>query len=442
MRFAVLVLAAFVAAQSAAARAQEFPREAFTHPVAGLDEAAEEIFYRGRIEFMRSWAFPPGGGEASGLGPLFNRISCAACHQKNGRGRPPEGPNDRMLSMLVRLSVPGEAPHGAPKPHPAYGGQLNEEGAPGVPGEGRAAISWEETTTTLADGAVVSLRRPHIEFVDLAYGPIDGVLVSPRVAPAVFGDGLLEAVPVAALKQIAAEQPAHGVHGVLNEVHDVISGQTTSGRFGWKANSPNLKQQIAEAFIGDLGVTTELFPENQCAEQQQACRDAPKSKNRPELSSDRLADIDFYNAHLAPPERRDAADPQILRGEKQFISAGCGVCHVPNLRTEAHPRYPNTLPAQTIAPYTDLLLHDMGEGLADGRPDFRASGRQWRTAPLWGLGLTHIVNEHSLFLHDGRARSLEEAILWHGGEAEAARSAYSALPKNERQALIAFLRSL
>lgn len=219
----------------------------------------------------------------------------------------------------------------------------------------------KEQFDPFADGAVVSLRRPHIDFVDLAYGPIDGALVSPRVAPAVFGDGLLEAVPVSALKQIAAEQPAHGVHGVLNEVHDVVAGRAAPV-FGWKANSPNLAQQIAEAFIGDLGITTELFRQDQCAELLQACRDAPKSKNRPELSSDRLADIDFYNAHLAPPERRNATDPQILHGEKQFASAGCSVCHVPSLRTEAHPRYPKTLPPQTIAPYTDLLLHDLGEG--------------------------------------------------------------------------------
>ena len=425
-----------------AARAEEFPREAFSYPVAGLDAAAEDMFYRGRVEFMRSWAFPPGGGEASGLGPLFNRISCAACHQKNGRGQAPSGPDERMSSMLVRLSVPGEGPHGAPKPHPSYGGQLNEEGAPGLPGEGRAALSWEELSTTLGDGSIVSLRRPRIKFVELAYGPIDDALFSPRVAPAVFGDGLLESVPAETLKRIAAEQPAQGVHGVVNEVYDVISGRMVPGRFGWKANSPNLKQQIAEAFIGDLGVTTPLFPNDQCAELQPACRTATKSKNQPELPADRLDDIDFFNAHLAPPPRRDTDNPAVVQGEKLFAAAGCGVCHVPSLKTEAHPKFSQTLPAQTIAPYTDLLLHDMGAGLSDDRPDFRASGRQWRTPPLWGVGLVPIVNEHSLFLHDGRARSLEEAILWHGGEGEAAKTAYAALRKDEREALLAFLRSL
>jgi CxxC motif-containing protein (DUF1111 family) len=423
-------------------RAQDFPREAFSFPVDGLNEADEDLFYRGRVEFLRSWAFPPAGGDNSGLGPLFNRISCVACHEKDGRGRPPDGPDDRMLSMLVRLSISGAGPYGGPKPHPAYGGQLNEEGAPGVPGEGRAAMSWEEIRVTLGDGTVVALRRPHIDFVDLAYGPLDGVLFSPRVAPGVYGDGLLEAVPVTTLKRIAAEQATRGLHGEFNEVYDVVSGQMAPGRFGWKANSPTLKQQIAEAFIGDLGVTTPLFPEAQCAEAQQACRDAPKAPSHPELSAARLDSVDFYNAHLAPPPRRNVNDPQVKRGESLFASEGCSACHVPSLQTEAHPRFPRTLPAQTITPYTDLLLHDMGEGLADGRPDFRASGRQWRTAPLWGVGLVPVVNEHSFYLHDGRARSLEEAVLWHGGEGEAAKNAFAALPKTERDALVAFLRSL
>jgi len=437
MRRFVPVVAALLV--TSAAHAEDFSREAFGLPVAGLTESGEDAFYRGRVEFMRSWAFPPQGGDNSGLGPLFNRIACVACHEKEGRGRPPDGPNERMLSMLVRLSIPGDDPHGAPKPHPAYGGQLNEEGAPGVPGEGRAAMSWEDTSVRLGDGTVVPLRKPHVDFVELAYGPIDGVLFSPRVAPGIYGDGLLEAVPVATLEKIAAAQ---GVHGALNEVFEVAAGTMAPGRFGWKASSPTLKQQIAEAFLGDLGVTTPLFPEAQCAEAQQACRDAPKSLNQPEVSAERLADIDFYNAHLAPPTRRNADDPQVKRGEMLFASIGCAVCHVPRLETAAHPRYPASLPAQTIAPYTDLLLHDMGEGLADHRPDFKATCRQWRTPPLWGLGLVPVVNEHSLLLHDGRARNFEEAVLWHGGEAEAAKGGYAALSKDAREALLAFLRSL
>lgn len=431
-----------LAAVAGLGRGEEFPREAYSHPVAGLPASALDTFQRGRIEFLQSWAVPPEGGEVSGLGPLFNRISCASCHQKNGRGRSPDTPSESMLSMLVRLSIPGLGPHGSPLPHPAYGGQLNEEGTPGVPGEGRAAIHWQEKRLRLADGSTVNLRWPRLEFVDLAYGPIDGVLASPRVGQPAFGLGLLEAVPVATLEQIAAAQKKQGLAGTFNRVWDVALQQEVPGRFGFKANSPNLRQQIAEAFLGDLGVTTPLFPTAQCADNQAACRAAPQGKNQPELSARRLDDIEFYAAHLAPPARRNIDDPQVKRGERLFAASGCASCHVPQLPTAAHPRFPATLPAQTIAAYTDLLLHDMGEGLADGRPDGLASGSEWRTPPLWGIGLVKAVSFHTRFLHDGRARNLEEAILWHGGEGAAAQDRYVRLAREDRAAVLAFLESL
>jgi CxxC motif-containing protein (DUF1111 family) len=419
-----------------------FPREAFSHPVAGLDTAALETFYRGRTEFLQSWAIPPEGGNVSALGPLFNRIACVSCHQKNGRGRSPDGPDERMLSMLVRLSVPGTGEHGSPRPHPAYGGQLNEEGAPGVPGEGRAAIHWQEKTLKLQDGTVIHLRSPRIEFVDMQYGSTKGMLFSPRIGQPVYGLGLLEAVPVATLESIAAQQKKAGIHGAFNRVWDVALKKEVPGRFGWKANSPTLRQQIAEAFVGDLGVTSPLFPEAQCAGTQRECRMAPLSKSSPELSDKRLDDIAFYTIHLAPPARRNTGDAQVQRGEKLFASAGCAACHVPQLVTATHPTYPTTLPAQTIAPYSDLLLHDMGADLTDNRPDFKASGRQWRTQPLWGVGLIPVVNEHSQYLHDGRARNLEEAVVWHGGEAKPARDRYTKLNKEQRQDLLSFLQTL
>jgi len=422
--------------------AEDFPREAFSHPVPGLDAAALDTFYRGRAEFLQSWAIPPEGGNVSALGPLFNRLACASCHQKNGRGRSPDGPDQRMLSMLVRLSVPGVGEHGGPRPHPAYGGQLNEEGVPGVPGEGRAAVHWQEKTLKLKDGTLIHLRSPRIEFVDMQYGSTQGMLFSPRVGQPAYGLGLLESVPVATLEYIAAQQKKQGIHGAFNRVWDVALQKEVPGRFGWKANSPNLRQQIAEAFIGDLGVTSPLFPEAQCASTQRECRMAPRAKESPELSGKRLDDIDFYTAHLAPPARRNTGDEQVQRGEKLFASVGCSACHVAQLATAAHPRYPNSLPAQTIAPYTDLLLHDMGADLSDNRPDFKASGRQWRTQPLWGIGLVPVVNEHSQYLHDGRARNLEEAVVWHGGEAKTARDNYTKLKQAQRQDLLTFLGSL
>lgn len=419
-----------------------FPREAFSHPVAGLDAAAQETFYRGRTEFLQSWAVPPEGGNVSALGPLFNRIACASCHQKNGRGRSPDTPDERMLSMLVRLSVPGVGEHGSPKPHPAYGGQLNEEGIPGVPGEGRAAIHWQEKIVKLKDGSAIHLRAPRLEFVNMQYGSTKGMLFSPRVGQPAYGLGLLESVPVKTLEDIAARQKQQGLHGTFNHVWDVALQKKLPGRFGWKANSPNLRQQIAEAFIGDLGVTSPLFPAAQCADTQRECRMAPRAKESPEFSAKRLDDIEFYTAHLAPPARRNTDDAKVQRGEKLFASSGCAACHVPQLATSAHPHFPATLPAQTIAPYSDLLLHDMGADLADNRPDFKASGKQWRTQPLWGIGLVPVVNGHSQYLHDGRARNLEEAVVWHGGEALSARERYTKLDKAQRQDLLHFLQSL
>jgi len=423
------------------AQADDYPREAFSHALPGMDQAQAEMFQRGRVEFMQSWAFPPEGGSASGLGPLFNRIACAACHQKNGRGRSPNSSDERMLSMLVRLSVPGQGEHGSPRPHPAYGGQLNEEGAPGVPGEGRAVIHWQESTVVFRDGARASLRKPKLEFTDLAYGPPGKMLASPRIGQPVYGLGLLEAVPRSTLERLASEGKAHGLNGRLNEVWDVTGQQKSMGRFGLKANSPSLRQQIAEAFLGDMGVTTPLFPTPQCTEAQTACRQLPDGKEKPELSAARLDDIEFYLAHLSPPARRTPDAPEVRNGERLFVEIGCAACHQPTLAIADHPKFP-LIKAQRIAAYTDLLLHDMGPGLSDGRPDFKATAQQWRTPPLWGIGLVPVVNGHSQYLHDGRARNLEEAVLWHGGEARAAAGRYRRLDSSQRKTLLTFLNSL
>lgn len=416
-------------------------REAYTQPLPGLADSDRETFFRGRSLFRQSWVVAPAEDRAAGLGPLYNRLACISCHQKNGRGRSPDDPDERMLSMLVRLSVPGKAADGGPQGHPAYGGQLNEEGIAGVPGEGRAALSWFETKPiTLAGGEKVSLRRPRIDFVDLAYGPIGKVLFSPRIGQPVYGLGLLEAVPEKTLVAMAAEAKADGVRGRLNRVWDAAAQQTVVGRFGFKSNQPNLRQQIAGAFVGDLGITSTLFPDENCTPVQKACRKAP-SAGHPEMSKADLDAIEFYLANIAAPPRRKADDPQVRAGERQFTSLGCASCHRPELQTGPSPRFPLTA-NQRIAPYTDLLIHDMGKGLADGRPDYQANGREWRTPPLWGIGLVRLINEHNQYLHDGRARNLQEAILWHGGEAKAARQRYIKAPPANRQALLAFLQSL
>jgi CxxC motif-containing protein (DUF1111 family) len=212
------------------------------------------------------------------------------------------------------------------------------------------------------------------------------------------------------------------------------------GRFGWKANQPTIEQQVAGAFLGDMGLTTPLFGVQQCSPAQEACIAAPDG-GAPEVDESKVARITFYLHTLAVPARRDVDDPTVLRGRALFESTGCASCHTARHRTGELEGYP-WLSDQEIWPYTDLLLHDMGDGLADGRPDYAADGREWRTPPLWGIGLVETVSGHELLLHDGRARGLAEAILWHGGEAEASREAFRAMELADREALLAFLRSL
>jgi CxxC motif-containing protein (DUF1111 family) len=406
----------------------------------GLTEAQQQAFLRGRSLFHQSWVVAPANDtQTVGLGPLYNRLACISCHAKNGRGKAPAGPQERMQSMLVRLSLPGAGPHGGPRPHPVYGDQLNEEGIPGVPGEGRAELRWEEQHVTLADGEVVNLRRPRIKIVELGYGPLGAVLMSPRVGQPVFGLGLLQAVPLATVQALAHEAKPDGVRGQVNAVWDVATQHTADGRFGWKANQPSLRQQIAGAMIGDLGITSPLFPNENCTPTQTACRAAP-SGGQPELKADQLEDIHSYLSLLAVPARRDRDLPAVREGEALFAATGCAVCHRPALTTGASDFA--ALAYRHIAPYSDLLIHDLGPGLADGRADFAASGRHWRTPALWGIGLSDDIGEGSGYLHDGRARTLQEAVLWHAGEAGPARKRYASLSKRSREALLTFLRSL
>lgn len=442
MKRPALILYALAIAMAVPAAAQtDGDREALAQPVAGLTTAERQRFLRGRSLFRQSWVIAPASdAEVDGLGPLYNRLACISCHAKNGRGGAPAGPDQRMQSMLVRLSVPGRAANGGPRPHPAYGDQLNEEGVPGVPGEGRVRVNWVEEVFRYPDGTTASLRRPRWTFAELAYGPLGRTLFSPRVSPHVAGLGLLESVPDGVLEELAREVKPDGVRGSVNRVWDASAGRAAIGRFGLKANTPNVRQQTAGAFVGDMGITSPPFPGENCTAKQTACRRAA-SGGHPELSAEQLDDVDFYVSHLAPPARRRLEQPPVQAGERLFSEAGCAVCHRPSLPGGDHPRFPR-LSRRSVEPYSDLLLHDLGDALADGRPDFKADGRQWRTAPLWGLGVLAAINEGTGFLHDGRARTPEEAILWHGGEATVARRRFVQLSKSERESLLAFLMSL
>jgi CxxC motif-containing protein (DUF1111 family) len=439
-----LALAPVGAASGGETTRFETNRNAFTLAAANLPRELQRGFFFGNRLFNTSWATAPASVKAfDGLGPLLNRVSCSGCHLRDGRGRPPVAGEEELLSMLVRLSVPGTDAHGGPRPDPVYGDQLNDRAILGVPAEGRPTVEWEERPGSYGDGTAFSLREPHWRIDDLAYGPLGaGVMLSPRVAPAVIGLGLLEAVPEATIQALADPDDADGdgISGRMNTVWDAVAKRPALGRFGWKANQPTVMQQNAAAAQGDIGLTTSLFPAQSCSPAQTACG-AAITGGDPELSDAFLEKLTLYTRVLAVPGRRDLDDPSVRQGEALFTSIGCAACHTPTLVTGDGADEPGNR-RQTIHPFTDLLLHDMGPGLADGRPDFLASGREWRTPPLWGIGLVRVTNDHEFFLHDGRARGFAEAILWHGGEAERAREAFRTLPPGDRDELLAFLRSL
>ena len=427
--------------------------DAYLQPLAGLPRQSLQAFNRGRHHFDKKWASVTSLQFEWGLGPTYIAKSCGECHGRAGRGRPPASPDEQLLSMLVRISVPGNGEHGEPLAHPAYGDQLQNGALRGpfpdfayhtapVPPEADLYVEWQEHVVTLAGGEQVPLRRPLLRAVNLAFGEFGpDAMLSLRIAQPVFGLGLLQAVPDAALLEHMGLQRSLGMNGRVNRVWDAVNARGAIGRFGWKANQPSIRQQIAAAALGDMGLTSPLYRAQNCPHVQTLCA-AQTPGNDPELVTTDWDELEFWTLALAVLARRGTSDPRVQRGEILFGEAGCSLCHTPQMKTA--PEFP-PLPAlagQTFHPYTDLLLHDMGEGLADGRPDFEAGGRDWRTPPLWGIGLTGTVNGNQAFLHDGRARNITEAILWHGGEATKSRNAFSSMPSSDRQALLKFLDSL
>ncbi len=418
--------------------------EAFALPVPSLSDEDERRFFKGRALFRDIWVAPPASTTSrDGLGPFFNARSCEGCHVRDGRGHPPQNDTESATSMLIRLSIPNPTPGGAPLPEPNYGGQLQPLANAGITREGDVFVTYTEVEGRYADGTHYSLRRPTYRVEHLGYGAMHpSVMMSPRTAPAMIGLGLLEAIPEADILSHADEADANGdgISGRPNHPTDAVTGQPALGRFGWKANQPSVAQQTAGAFLGDIGITSSLFPTEDCSPAQLTCIDAPTG-GEPELDATIFDNVVFYARTLAVPARRSLDDATVQEGEALFAGIGCASCHVTTFRTGAFAPVPE-FADQTIHPYTDLLLHDMGADLADDRPDHAATGREWRTAPLWGIGLQSRVNEHTFLLHDGRARSIAEAILWHGGEAEAARERFRHLKASERDALLAFLNSL
>lgn len=442
----------------------------FSLPPATLPLDDQFDFELGHALFAKLWVSSPSSTKASdGLGPLFNARSCMSCHVNDGRGHPPEHVEDSRVSMFLRLSVPAapdapmsqieayladfDGPNTTPRtrPVPGYGGQLQDFAITGHAAEGRMEITYTETPVTLADGETVMLRAPSYTISSPAYGALPKDLqTSPRVATAMIGLGLLEAIPAADLlaHADAEDRNGDGISGRPNLVWSEQERAPMLGRFGWKAGEPSVEHQSAAAFHGDIGISTPLFPTGfgDCTAEQVACRAAPDGAGDvrgDEIDQTGLDLVTFYARNLAVPTRRDVDDPEVLRGKEMFYTSGCASCHVPKFVTHRLAGASAVSQSfQLIWPYSDLLLHDMGPDLADNRPEGRATGREWRTPPLWGIGLTAQVSGATTYLHDGRARTLMEAVLWHGGEAQAARDAVSLMPKPDRAALIRFLESL
>ena len=436
--------------------------KAFTHASGNMPPGRKVDFKAGNDIFRKLWvATPAPAGAPDGLGPLYNARSCQRCHLRDGRGHPPKAnfPDDDATSMFLRLSIPPDTEEQkrllAEKriravPEPTYGGQLQDFAIEGHEREGKLHIKYTQVPFVFPDGKQVILRKPAYSIDALAYGPLHPeTMFSPRIAQQMIGLGLLEAVPEAQIRARADpdDSDGDGISGRPNEVWSVEDSRVVLGRFGWKAGNPSVKAQSAEAFEADIGISNPLARKawGDCTRHQAKCRSAPHgalpTTGEVEAGEEMLNLVTFYAQNLAVPRRRGPDDREVLAGKALFHASGCAACHRPKFRTgtlEGQPHLSN----QLIWPYTDLLLHDMGEGLADNRPEGVANGREWRTAPLWGIGLTPIVNGHSRYLHDGRARSLTEAILWHDGEARAARDAFAALSEEDRARLVAFLKSL
>ncbi len=434
----------FEASQGGAGTSRKpLDRNAFSQPAENLGFDEREGFNLGNALFRKFWVSSPSSTLASdGLGPLFNARACQNCHVRNGRGHPPDGGED-MTSLVIRL---GSAAH----TDPVYGGQIQDRAVPGLPAEGTIGIRYFERPFVLPDGTVHSLRHPTYDLNDLQYGPLHAdTTVSPRIAPAMIGLGLIEAIHPAdiAIHADPDDRDGDGISGRISMVRDPLTGQASLGRFGWKASHPSIKAQNAAAFSADIGISTPLqpAPAGDCTDRQPSCltrhHGVQDHLGQTEAPDPILDLVTFYTAHLAVPRRRNVGNREVLRGKSLFYDIGCTDCHKPKFVTRRDTN-DATRAFQLIWPYSDFLLHDMGPSLADGQLEGSVNSREWRTPPLWGIGLTKTVSGHTFFLHDGRARNLTEAILWHGGEAERSRDRFASLSINDRQALIAFLNSL
>jgi CxxC motif-containing protein (DUF1111 family) len=380
-----------------------------------LDANTRADFELGLLVFNTPWveAGSTGAARRDGLGPLFISASCDACHNNGARGRPPAESGGLSNSFVMQLS-------GA---EGLYGAVLNTSALPDHSREGRIEVSWTTRHGSHADGTAWELRVPHYRLTNLLYGPPPpGAVLRPRMAPQVYGAGMLEAVPAAALQALRRRQPR------------AQRGALPAGHFGWLGDALHVEDQTARAFAREMGLTSGLRPRDDCTETQIACRRAPQG-GTPEVSAEFMRATLTFQRELAAPPRGKLGAQEEMAGRQLFRATGCATCHVESL--------PSELDGQVIRidAFSDLLLHDLGPALSDRRQDGRIVKTRWRTAPLWGLAQARRFNEIAL-LHDGRAASVEEAILWHGGQAEGAARAFSQLPATQRATLVAWVESL
>ena len=447
--------------------------ESYSKPSSNITASRKGSFFIGNAFFRQPWVVAPASTDSrDGLGALFNVAACQSCHIKDGRGHAPMRSDDDADSLLIRLAMPAttEAQRQKLKDSliekvvpPMYGGQLQDRGVQGVPAEARIVVEWSDNPVTFADGHVETLRAPTFNLTKPSYGPFDDALmVSPRVALPMIGLGLLEQIPDDDIKKqaINANEANSDISGKFNMVMDPQTGKVALGRFGWKAGQTKLITQNQSAFNEDMGLTSNIRPYESCMPAQTACVNATtgadeQGNGKPpvEVNDEVAKFVEFYTRNLAVPHRRNAEDKLVLAGKKRFYDMGCQSCHTPRYQLPKTDDDHLEQHGQVIYPYTDLLLHDMGDGLADRtiagklpskdlQVEFLANSYEWRTPALWGIGLAQTVDPQATFLHDGRARTLMEAVLWHGGEAEKQKQKVLKLDKQGRSELNAFLKSL
>ena len=404
-----------------------------------LTDGEMDTFVLGKSFFRTPWVEAPSATTArDGLGPLFSANTCTGCHPENGKGAVYNNKGHIARSLVTRLSI--DDPQNIDTkmgfaPDPTYGAQLSINGVYGVPYEGKPSRNYSTKSVILGDNREVILRKPHYGVTDLQYGALSKeVILSQRVPPALVGLGLLEQI---SNKQLLANEDINdtnkdGISGKANWVYSPESSDMVIGRYNWKANAPTVKYQVAVAMYNDMGLTSPLFPRENCTKVQKACLESPKGRDVLDVPIKRLDAVTFYLKHLKVPQPR--YDEAYKNGLKVFKQIACASCHIPTFTLES---------GKVIHPFSDLLLHDMGRDLADGRVEFQAKGSEFRTPPLWGISAyKKILKKRVNFLHDGRAGTIEEAILWHSGEAETSKNRFIKLSPQKQKILIDFLERL